>query len=77
MYLKKGNYLSSSIPYLAFLKNACFMPNSQLCPEVKKNHIRTCPQVNQNLVKETDQETKLHQGQALGGHAGSVSTVNA
>lgn len=52
------------------------MPNSQLCPEVKKNHIRTCPQVNHNLVKETDQETKLHQGQALGGHAGSVSTVN-
>lgn len=38
LYLKKGNYLSLSIPYLVFLKNACLMPNSQLCPEVKKSH---------------------------------------
>lgn len=36
VYLKKGNYLSLSIPYLVFLKNAFLMPNSQLCPEVKK-----------------------------------------
>lgn len=39
------------------------MLNSHLCPEVKeRNHMRTYPQVNHNLVEETEPQTKNKPG---------------